>query len=61
MRQLQWLKLTGGAVVDVRLAVVSAVAGLTLAGVAALAVDAAAAVLARVLLALVHVLVAVRS
>lgn len=52
------VKLTGCAVVNVRLTVVSAVSRLTYTGVAALAVDAAAAVFARGLFAFVHVLTA---
>lgn len=52
--------LTGRAVVDVYLTVVSAVARLTFAHVAPLAVYAAAGVFAGVFLAFVHILIAAR-
>lgn len=53
--------LTGRAVVDIYLTVVSAVARLTLAHVAPLAVHAATSVFAGVFLAFVHILIAAWS
>lgn len=61
LNRLRQETLTGRAVVDVCLTVVSAVARLTFAHVAPLAVYTAACVFARVFLAFVHILIAAWS